>query len=190
MAADNAHFEEITPYDAIYFSDGVAAAPVGVLETVERAVSDRMLMRMLGLVAGASAVTADRVERMRSVLTAGSAGQELGAGTVARRRGPMLIIGPISDRAPQEPLKLLPGAHRFGSLEFEVVEVSGPCRVIPLSRWCAVFAKETDLEVGQDGVVMANGEPAWVPGTKRYPVAWYVPGSIGYVSVCAREATG
>ena len=46
------------------------------------------------------------------------------------------------------------------------------------------------LAVAPDGTVMADGEPAWIPGGRRLPVAWYVPGSVGYLSVLAREESG
>ncbi len=64
------------------------------------------------------------------------------------------------------------------------------CRVAPLSRWHAIFPRGTVLTVESNGVVHADGNPAWVPGEKRLPVAWYSPGTVGYLSVFAREDSG
>ncbi|MGH3668829.1 MAG: hypothetical protein ACRDU7_11085, partial [Acidimicrobiia bacterium] len=60
--------------------------------------------------------------------------------------------------------------------------------------WSAVFPSDVVLaarvDTGGRLVVAANDETAWLPGERRLPVAWYVPGTSGYLSVFAREETG
>ena len=49
-----------------------------------------------------------------------------------------------------------------------------------------------DARVDEKGrlVVAADEETAWVAGERRLPVAWYEPGTSGYLSVFAREGSG
>lgn len=191
LAADIAELDRMTPFDSIRFEDGKAVAPIGQLSVLSKAVSDRLFVRMLSLVIGGAEVSADRVARVRSVLDPGAGRQQIGAGAVAFREGPMLVVTASSEaKTTEEPLSLTPGSHRYGGTEFEVAAIADQCRVFPLSRWAAVFPAGIELVVRPDGVVTADGELAWVPGEKRLPVAWYEPGTIGYLSVSARENTG
>ena len=75
----------------------------------------------------------------------------------------------------------------MAGLELHVALRQGPCHVMPLSKWAAVFPSDTRLEADVTGTVSANGAPAWVPGEQRLPVAWYEPGTLGYLTVLARE---
>jgi hypothetical protein len=84
-------------------------------------------------------------------------------------------------------LDLTPGTHRWGRLVFEVAAREEVCRVAPLSMWRAIFPLDTTLTVDTHGVVHADDEAAWAPGSARHPVAWYRPGEVGYLSVLARE---
>jgi hypothetical protein len=88
------------------------------------------------------------------------------------------------------PVDLAPGENRVGRLVFEVLKHGDVCQVAPLSRWQAIFPLETGLVASPEGVVLADGVEAWVPGVKRLPVAWYQPGTVGYLSVFAREESG
>ncbi len=190
LSVDIEHLEGVTPFEAIWFDDGTAAVPIGLLRTSAPAISDRLIMRMIALVVGGSGVTADRVDRVRSVVDDEAPRQEIARGARATRSGPMLILEKSPETSSSDvSVALAPGTHRVGPLEFEVSDMSGPCRVLPLSRWAAVFPPGTELVAQPDGVITANGEPAWEPGRNRFPVAWYEPGSIGYLSVFAREKT-
>lgn len=191
LGSDVDFLERATPDRLVKAVDGVVSAPVGALGTLPKALVDRLLMSMLATAGGGTEVTAERIARLRVALEPDKGEQELGGGLVAVRDGPMLMIRHSPEPpSPELPLDLTPGLHRYGRLEFDVALMSGRCRVIPLSRWSAVFPGETRLVVGPDGVVSGDGEPAWVPGRERYPVAWYEPGEIGYLSVSAREKTG
>lgn len=173
---------------AINFSEvsGVVRVPLGVLETQARPLADRLLVRALeSLGVGPSA---DRLERIRSVASGSTLGEDVGDSVRVWRDGPFLAIG----REPSEEAKrtLTPGEHQVAGRVFEVSSVDAVCRVAPLSRWHALFPAGTQLTVGPDGVVFANEEEAWVPGRRRMPVAWYQPGTVGYLSVFAREGSG
>jgi hypothetical protein len=81
-----------------------------------------------------------------------------------------------------------------GGFEIMVDRVEGVCRVFPIGTWSAVFRDDVALEAGVDDggrlVVSADQETAWLPGDRRLPVAWYQPGTSGYLSVFAREDPG
>jgi hypothetical protein len=56
-----------------------------------------------------------------------------------------------------------------------------------------VFPADVALDARVDDgrlVVSANEQPAWLPGERRLPVAWYRPGANGYLSLFAREESG
>lgn len=170
--------------------EGAAKVARSVLLAAPESVADRVIIGMLAHVIGDSAVTAERVGRLRSVLKGHSDRQQVGGGAIAETSGAMLIVsGTVDDDEPAD-IELSPGHHRTGRLEFEVLSLDEPCRVLPLSRWAAVFPAGTRLVARSDGFVTADGEEAWIPGEKRLPVAWYEPGTVGYLSVVAREGTG
>lgn len=191
LARDVDYLEGLAASEAPELAEAAARHPVSRLLIAPRPVADRVLMLMLSQTIGRSSVTADRIDRIWSVVRGEAASQQLGKGSVARVEGPLLIVERPADRT-QEPasVELVPGVNRAGRLIFEVREAEGVCRVLPLSKWSAVFPKDTVLVAGDDGVVAAEGEPAWIPGEKRLPVAWYRAGDNGYLSVLAREGTG
>jgi hypothetical protein len=109
--------------------------------------------------------------------------------------GPLLVfsVAAIEQEAGSGgPLEV--GINQLGSFEILVDRLEGPCRVFPIGTWSAVFPADIALEarVEDDGrlVVLAGDEPAWLPGVRRLPVAWYRPGASGYLSVFAREESG
>lgn len=163
---------------------------VGTLKALPRPVADRLIRMAFESAAGGSEVTADRLERVWRVIDEEASSQEIGGGVTVHRHGPRLVFSKAeSPELAQEPVTLTAGTHHVGPLEFDVTRVSGVCHVVPLSKWAAVFPAETRLVCRQDGVVTADGEVAWVPGQTRLPVAWYEVGTIGYLSVFAREKT-
>ncbi len=190
VEAESAVAEEMARSTPLQVRDGGARIPCGQLLALPEPVASRVLMRMIVHVLGAAAVSADRVARMRSVLVGDSASQEIGRGAVVEKVGPMLVLRRATvDDAPSA-RKLEPGLQRIGHLEFDVLLVQEPSLTVPLSAWVATFPEDTELVARPDGVVTANGEDAWIVGEKRLPVAWYEPGSVGYLSVTAREGTG
>ena len=170
--------------------DGSGAVAIGDLRSAPGPIRDRALKRLITETVGSEAVTSHRVDRLWAVATGEVASVEIGLGYTAERSGPMLVVRRDGSGAQPETMALTPGIHRSGGLLFDVLAGEGAARTLPLSRWAAVFAAGTALELGSDGVVRANGEPAWMPGQKRLPVAWYQPGEVGYLSVFAREEHG
>lgn len=190
VARDAAHLDRLAAQIPLRHGDGSVAVAIGDLLASPKPVADRVLQTMLVYAVGGDGVTAQRVQRLWSVVTGVAPAQSIASEVEARRVGPMLAIQGPADRADNEIVELTPGKHLVGGVEFDVLRFDGPCRVMPLSKWTAVFPPATVLEIAPDGVVSANGEPAWLPGQGRYPVAWYEPGSLGYLSVFAREKTG
>ena len=88
-------------------------------------------------------------------------------------------------------LDVMLGTLELNGVEIVVDRIEGPCRVFPIGAWSAVFPDGVSLEAraAEDGrlVVIADGEPAWLPGERRLPVAWYQRGANGYLSVFATE---
>ena len=190
VEAESALVEEMARSAPLQIRDGGARVSCGQLMALPEPVASRVLIRMIGHVLGTTAVSADRVTRMWSVLRGDSASQEIGRGAIAERVGPMLVLRVATAEHPPSALKLEPGLQRIGDLEFDVMVAERPSAVVPLSAWAATFPPDTELVARPDGVVTANGEQAWIVGTKRLPVAWYEPGTVGYLSVVAREGAG
>lgn len=167
-----------------------ASIPVSVLITAPRPLASRALAGMIAHVVGSDRVAAGAVERAWSVASGDRDRQEIAHGTSVRRMGPLLVIA----AAPEDPVSAGEeitlsgsGETRAGSLVYEVVAREGVCRVAPLSVWSALFPSGARLSAVADGLVLVDGEPAWVPGEKRLPVAWYQPGADGYLVVSARR---
>lgn len=168
---------------------GTARVPMGALAATPDPVTDRVLMAMIAHVTGSPGVTADLLSRVDAVVRGDARTSQLLGTVEARRHGPFLVI---EGMPPSEPgvVGLSVGETRWGRLVFELSKRDEVCQVAPLSRWHAVFPPGTMLTVESNGVVHADGNPAWVPGEKRLPVAWYSPGTVGYLSVFAREDSG
>jgi tRNA(Ile)-lysidine synthase len=170
------------------------ALPIGALVTVPRPVADRAirgcLARLRPPYAGTSAEMAEiwEVARRRRTST------HLAGGLEVAQEGPLIVFRTAGDgHAPDGPVALEVGRNQVGAYEIMVDQLEGVCRVLPIGTWSAVFPDEVTLEARVDGerlVVSANGETAWLPGERRLPVAWYQPGTSGYLSVFAREDPG
>jgi tRNA(Ile)-lysidine synthase len=193
VAEDDAFLDRLALGLGVDLSNDSASIPVGVLAAAPGPLADRVLRQMAGHVVGEDRVDAASIERIWSVLEGESSGQEIASGASARRSGPLLVISAADDTTSGPALgvaELTPGRHQIGGLVFEVAAMEGPCLVAPLSRWSAIFPAGTRLQFSSDGVVLAEGEPAWVPGEKRLSVAWYEPGASRYLSVSARREPG
>ena len=170
--------------------EGSAAVPAGVLVTAPRPLANRALAGMIAHVVGSDRVGAAAVERAWSVARGDSDRQEITSGASVRRAGPLLVIAAETDEwilGGQEVALSSSGETRAGSHVYDVLVREGVCHVAPLSLWSALFPSGTRLSATADGLVLADGEPAWVPGEKRLPVAWYQPGANGYLVVSARR---
>ena len=171
------------------------AVPIGSLQAVPKPVADRVirdcLVAMRPPYAGTSAEMAaiwEVVERRRSAV-------RLAGHLEVSHDGPFLMFGSIDDGdGARAPVGLVVGRNRVGGFELVVDHVDGPCLVFPIGTWSAVFPDDVALEAAVDPggrlVVTADQEPAWLPGERRLPVAWYRPGGSGYLSVFATEECG
>ena len=190
VASDNDYLDRQAGGIALIHGDESVSVAVGDLLAVARPLADRALKTMLGYTVGPDNVSAEILEKLWSVANTESQSQQLRSGINATRLGPLLVIKAPVEVIDQQPVLLTPGRHRVGSLTFDVLAHDDVCKVAPLSRWSALFAPSTRLEVIASGSVTADGQPAWIPGKRRMPVAWYQPGSVGYLSVFAREEIG
>jgi tRNA(Ile)-lysidine synthetase-like protein len=172
-----------------------AQVPIGALTTVAPAIANRVLARMAGRFREHANLASDELGKVWRVVRHEAIAEELAGGLLVRRSGPMLRFEHLEvTPADAEEVALAPGTHRLGDTVFDVDLVDEVCRVVPLGNWGAVFRPDVGLVALTDerGAVFveADGEHAWVPGVRRAPVAWYQPGTRGYLSVFAREEAG
>lgn len=192
VRADDELLDRLASRLAPDLEDGFATIPTGALVAAPRPLADRALADMIGHVVGSDRVEMAAVGRAWSVVSGESTGQQIAGGAAARREGPLLVVSVGDQRDVEgdgEEIELA-GRTQVGDLVFEVTAREGVCRVAPLSRWSALFPSGSRLTATPRGTVLADGEPAWVPGEKRLPVAWYQPGASGYLVVSARRRPG
>jgi tRNA(Ile)-lysidine synthase TilS/MesJ len=190
IASDNSYLDKVATEVGVIHGEGSVAVAVGDVLSIAKPLADRVLKSMLSRTVGTDSVTAESIRKLWSVAKGETKSQQLGSQFVVTRRGPMLVIETSNDRSRSQAIRLSPGRHRVGGRTFEVLNRDEVCKVVPLSPWVGLFAPGTELEVTSSGSVLADGELAWVPGEKRMPVAWYQPGTVGYLSVFAREESG
>jgi tRNA(Ile)-lysidine synthetase-like protein len=176
----------------VIFDEHQAQVAIGALVTVAPPVANRVLARMAGRFREHASLGAEELGRVWLVVRGGASSEELTGGLVVRRNGPMLRFEhPIESPSPHAEAVLGPGRHRLGTTVFDVELVDAVCRVAPLGSWGAIFPPDVKLvarTAGEHGLVVeADGVPAWLPGVRRAPVAWYEPATRGYLSVFARE---
>ena len=169
-----------------------AEIPIGHLIAVPQPVAVGAIRRVVRLLRPPYPPTAGESERIWDVVTGEQGATEIEGGIRVERRGSMLFLGIDSEVArSSSPVSLTPGTHQVGSTMLEVVAHDGACRVAPIGTWSAVFPRDTTLRAEVDSSnkvsVTANGVLAWNLGERRHPVAFYEPGSTGYLSVSARE---
>jgi tRNA(Ile)-lysidine synthase len=168
--------------------------PVGHLVAAARPIATEAIRRAVARLRPPYPPSAAEVERVWDVVTGETSAVEIESGIRAERRGPMLLLGLRSSPTGRPgPVPLPAGTHHLGTMGFDVVAHDERCRAAPIGVWSAVFPREAVLEASVDSsgriVVTADGEVAWTPGERRHPVAFYEPGSTGYLSVSAREDT-
>jgi tRNA(Ile)-lysidine synthetase-like protein len=167
---------------------------VGELVTVDRALANRVLSGIVGRFREHPGLSSEEMDRVWRVARGESSREELQAGLVVTRSGPLLFVGiERGDFPPLLEVPLVPGRHELGRAVLEVQRIDSICQVAPLGTSWAIFdpgaslvARESDTGL----VVEADGDLAWVPFVKRYPVAWYEPATTGYLSVLATEESG
>ncbi len=193
VRADSEYLDREAVDAGVIYSGDTAQVAVGSLTSIDPVVANRVLSGMIGRFREHPVLTSDELGRVWRVILGSSAREQLAGGLVARRSGPMLDLGPPGDSPEFEEIQLIPGRHKLGRTVFEVERADRICRVAPLGAASAIFDPAASLVASQmdSGVaVEADGVLAWVPWVKRHPVAWYQPGSTGYLSVSAREEPG
>jgi tRNA(Ile)-lysidine synthetase-like protein len=192
LQADAEHLEAEGDRLPVAFGDGRAIIPRSVLVTTTKPVADRLLRRALARLRPPHGPTSDEMEKIWSVVRSESSGATLKGGIRIEVVGPSVEISVSTiDLVASRLVDLSVGRHRIGSWSIEVARDDGPCRVVPLSRNAAIFPGQTALsaliEDSGNLVVKADEEIAWIPGGRRHPVAFYEPGTNGYLSVFAIE---
>jgi tRNA(Ile)-lysidine synthase len=207
LAESMARIAQLTRADDSLLSEEAGSIPVlvrgksvavalGALTTVPRPVADRVLRDCLGRVRPPHRGTAAEVDKIWAVAVGDRSSAVLADKCHVSVQGPLLVFSPDDDgpHPVHVPVGLVVGTQSIGGFEVVVELVDRVCRVAPLGSWSAIFAPEAELtaRIDESGVlsVEADGEPAWLPGRRRLGVAWYQPGTNGYLSVFAREESG
>ena len=207
LAESLARFAQLTRADESYLSEVAGSIPVlvrgtsvavaiGALTTVPRLIADRVLRECLGRVRPPHRGTAAELDKIWAVAVGERSSTNLADKCHVSVKGPLLVFSPDGDEPHPNhvPVELMVGTQSIGGFEVDVERLDRICRVAPLGHWSAIFAPEAELtaRIDESGVlsIEADGEPAWLPGRRRLGVAWYQPGTNGYLSVFAREESG
>ena len=171
------------------------ALPLGSLFAVPRPLADRVLRGCLARIRPPHGGTTAELDEIWAVASRERKSAALTGGVEVAHEGPLLLFDAggtamtVSDR-----VALQVGENLVGRFLITVERVDRVCRVAPIGLWSAIFPPDSFLEARGDGrgrlVVDAAAETAWVPGERRLPVAWYEPGTSGYLSVFATEERG
>ena len=195
VGSDDSHLQDEARLVPVVETGGSISIALGALFAVPRPVADRALRRCLSRMRPPHSGTADEMGDIWSVARRGRRSVILGGGLEVAHEGPLLVFRPMETTpSSQTQVDLEVGANAVGSFRIDVEQVDRPCRVAPIGLWSAVFPPDVNLaarvDAGGQLVVTANEETAWLPGERRLPVAWYEPGTSGYLSVFAREESG
>jgi len=193
--SDEAHLQNEAASVPVAGTEASMSIPLGALLVVPRPVADRALRQCLRRMRPPHGGTADEMEEVWAVARRASRSVILGGGLEVAHEGPLLIFRPVATAAPAPTrVELDVGVNEVGTFRIDVERVDRACRVAPIGVWSAVFPPDVMLAARVDSggrlVVAADDETAWLPGERRLPVAWYEPGTSGYLSVFAREESG
>jgi tRNA(Ile)-lysidine synthase len=171
------------------------ALPIGSLISLPKPIADRAIRSSLTRLRPPYGGTSAELIAIWEVVHRRRSSAVLGGGLQVSHDGPLLVFTASAvERKDSSTMPLEVGSNQLGGFEILVDRLEGPCRVFPIGTWSAVFpddvALEARVENGGRLVVLADHEPAWLPGERRLPVAWYGPGASGYLSVFAREESG
>lgn len=190
---DTEHLDAEASQIAIETRGQSVRVATGAVQLAEPAIVSRILSRMVRSIreGGPSGVELDRILR---VLAGDSSSEQITPGIAVRKEGPMLVMtaeSEISEKSGE--VDLVAGSHRIGDVVLDVEKRTDVCRVASIGVRSAIFPASASLTavVSDSGeiVVSADGEPAWIAGVKRHPVAFYEPGSTGYLSVFTTEGS-
>lgn len=175
--------------------EGEVAVAIGVLAAVPDPVADIVIRRCLSTIRPPHSGTASEVEAVRAVAARRRVSARLAGDIEIVTEGPLLVFRLAGEKSgPGTPVDLEVGVNEIDGFELVVDRVDAVCRAAPVGPWGAIFDPGVSLRAVIDAegrlIVEADGEPAWWPGNRRMAVAWYRPGSSGYLSVFARERSG
>jgi tRNA(Ile)-lysidine synthase len=195
LQSDENHFTAASASLPVVETRSAIGLPIGALLAVPRPVADRAIRGCLSRLRPPYAGSAGEMSMIWEVAGRRRGSTVLGEGLEVSHEGPLLVFrGSGAEHEPEEPVGLEVGTNWVGGYEITVDRREGRCRVLPIGSWSAVFPENVALEakLERDGhlVVSADDEPAWLPGVRRLPVAWYQSGANGYLSVFAREESG
>jgi tRNA(Ile)-lysidine synthase len=192
---DDSYLREESGSVSVLARDSSVAVALGELWVAPRPMADRVLRFCLARIRPPHSGTSDELDQIWAVAGGERRAVTLTGGVAVAVEGPLLVFEPEgqADRA-SDPVDLVVGANRIGRFQVTVEHVDRVCRVAPLGSWSAIFDPGARLRarVGENGrlLVEAGAETAWLPGERRLGVAWYQPGTSGYLSVFAREESG
>ncbi|MGH8871567.1 MAG: tRNA lysidine(34) synthetase TilS [Acidimicrobiia bacterium] len=195
IGSDEAFLHEEAARVPVMGEEPALAVSLGALFAVPRPIADRVLRGCLARIRPPHGGTSGELEEIWAVARRARATATLAGGLVIAHEGPLLVFR-SPDIAPPAPgrVDLDVGVNRVGRFQITVERVDRVCHVAPIGSWSAIFRPDASLEGRLDEtgrlVVAADTEPAWVPGERRLSVAWYEPGTTGYLSVFAREESG
>jgi hypothetical protein len=195
LRSDATHLESEAESIPVLTRDSSVAIAVGELMAAPRPVADRALRHGLALVRPPHSGTAAELDQIWAVVRGEQTIAPLTGGVEVGVAGPLLVFG-LRERTEVSsgPVHLEVGTHSIGRFEVIVERVDRACRAAPIGSWSAIFDPEARLtgHVDEQGrlTVEAGGQLAWMAGERRLGVAWYRPGTSGYLSVFAREESG
>ncbi|HEX6145463.1 MAG TPA: tRNA lysidine(34) synthetase TilS [Acidimicrobiia bacterium] len=195
VGVDEAFLQSEADEVAVLGEGGSQAVPLGALLAVPRPVADRALRGMLARVRPPHRGSAAELDEVWSVVTRRRTSAVLSGGIEVAHQGPLLVLrSPEPATASPVSTTLEVGANDVGPFQVVVERTERVCRVAPIGLWSALFPVDVSLDARVDEkgrlVVAADEQTAWVAGERRLPVAWYQPGTSGYLSVFAREGSG
>jgi tRNA(Ile)-lysidine synthetase-like protein len=195
VRSDEAYLQQAAASVPVVEAEASLSLPLGVLFAVPRPVADRVLRSCLSRMRPPHGGTADEIDGLWAVARRDRKSVVLAGGLAVAHEGPMLVFQPVATTPSlQTRVDLGVGINAVGPFRVVVDRVDRACRVAPIGLWSAVFPPDVTLAARLDDngrlVVAANEETAWLPGERRLPVAWYEPGTNGYLSVFAREESG
>ncbi len=171
------------------------AIAIGELWASPRSHADRVLRSCLARLRPPHSGTTDELDQIWAVASGERTAASLAGGVAVAVEGPLLVFKTDGRLAREtDVVDLVVGTNNIAGFEVIVENVDRVCRVAPMGAWSAIFDPKSRLtaKVGDNGIleVEANSELAWVPGQHRFAVAWYQPGTNGYLSVFATEEPG
>ena len=195
VRSDEVYLQQEAASVSVVEAGASLSLPLGALFAVPRPVADRVLRRCLSRMRPPHGGTSDEIGSLWAVARRERKSVVLGGGLGVAHEGPMLVFQHVATTpSPQTRVDLGVGINAVGPFRVVVDRVDRACRVAPIGPWSAVFPPDVTLAAHLDDngrlVVAANEETAWLPGERRLPVAWYEPGTNGYLSVFAREESG